>query len=461
MGQLATAISSQQKKENFPSNTEVNPREHCKAIKLRSGTEYDGPEMPNHATSETKANSEIFHKEEIIDKESEIEKPEDVCFVSRLNKFKERGFLPSPEDGELLEIIQERQWTDFAKQPNPGITSVAHNVARSSEARTHVVLSTAAVDFSPKAIRAVYNLPEVDDTQYLATLETLTPDIVLQALTKPSTQWLTQTPGSSSQYFDATNLSSYGRALMYFICARIDPTSSQRSILYTHARLLYIIANNIPFDLGTYLSKSIVHCITAGKNVALNHPSLITELCRMHGVKWPLLANEICPICPITHKTIIKYERWDGAPAHPRGLGYLLDSVSQAPVDNEIANTHNEADTDKQGDTGNEGHDDIPAGDDGNTHDAQSQVQVHHLEQRITHLEEEMREGRKALRRELHQELRRMQRRADRRLAARDAYHRDYLASWTHHILHPDTDFIPPVMSPTPPTLPDDDATTA
>ncbi|KAL8477149.1 hypothetical protein ACS0TY_029449 [Phlomoides rotata] len=41
MGQLASY-----QKGKFPSTTETNPREHCKAIKLRSGTRYDGPSNP-------------------------------------------------------------------------------------------------------------------------------------------------------------------------------------------------------------------------------------------------------------------------------------------------------------------------------------------------------------------------------------------------------------------------------
>ena len=40
IGLLATTINAQQK-GTFPSNTEVNPKEQCKAITLRSGREID------------------------------------------------------------------------------------------------------------------------------------------------------------------------------------------------------------------------------------------------------------------------------------------------------------------------------------------------------------------------------------------------------------------------------------
>ncbi|KAL8469693.1 hypothetical protein ACS0TY_032511 [Phlomoides rotata] len=43
LGQLATTVGSMQNKGKFPSTTEPNPKEHCKAIELRSGTKYQGP----------------------------------------------------------------------------------------------------------------------------------------------------------------------------------------------------------------------------------------------------------------------------------------------------------------------------------------------------------------------------------------------------------------------------------
>ncbi|KAL8534274.1 hypothetical protein ACS0TY_010324 [Phlomoides rotata] len=46
MSQLANIVGSQHKQGQLPSNTELNPKEQCKVIKLRSGTTYDEPKMP-------------------------------------------------------------------------------------------------------------------------------------------------------------------------------------------------------------------------------------------------------------------------------------------------------------------------------------------------------------------------------------------------------------------------------
>ncbi|KAL8457333.1 hypothetical protein ACS0TY_035255 [Phlomoides rotata] len=40
---MASTMGEQHQKGKFPSTMETNPREHCKSIKLRSGTSYDGP----------------------------------------------------------------------------------------------------------------------------------------------------------------------------------------------------------------------------------------------------------------------------------------------------------------------------------------------------------------------------------------------------------------------------------
>ena len=44
LGQLASSINAQ-KIENFPIDMEKNPKEHCKAITLRSGKEVEGPKV--------------------------------------------------------------------------------------------------------------------------------------------------------------------------------------------------------------------------------------------------------------------------------------------------------------------------------------------------------------------------------------------------------------------------------
>ena len=70
IGQLATTINAQQRR-TFPSNTEVNPKEKCKAITLRSGREIErSPSKETESTPTAPNNDQRNNKveeEEIVD----------------------------------------------------------------------------------------------------------------------------------------------------------------------------------------------------------------------------------------------------------------------------------------------------------------------------------------------------------------------------------------------------------
>ena len=50
IGQLATLMANRAKGDLL-STTEVNPKENCKAITLRSGTNYEGPRAEHNEES--------------------------------------------------------------------------------------------------------------------------------------------------------------------------------------------------------------------------------------------------------------------------------------------------------------------------------------------------------------------------------------------------------------------------
>ncbi|KAL8548887.1 hypothetical protein ACS0TY_007955 [Phlomoides rotata] len=72
MGQMASNFGEQHQKGKFPSTTETNPREHCKTIKLRSGTRYDGPSNPLDEEEVVQEEKEEV-KEDPIEEEEELE----------------------------------------------------------------------------------------------------------------------------------------------------------------------------------------------------------------------------------------------------------------------------------------------------------------------------------------------------------------------------------------------------
>ncbi|KAL8535149.1 hypothetical protein ACS0TY_010966 [Phlomoides rotata] len=72
MGKMASNFRQQHQKGKFPSTTETNPREHCKAIKLRSGTRYDGPSNPIDEEEIVQEEKEEVN-EDPIEEEEELE----------------------------------------------------------------------------------------------------------------------------------------------------------------------------------------------------------------------------------------------------------------------------------------------------------------------------------------------------------------------------------------------------
>ncbi|KAL8470353.1 hypothetical protein ACS0TY_032998 [Phlomoides rotata] len=75
--QLARTVGNMQNKGKFPSTTEPNPKEHCKAIEIRSGTKYEGPPLPN-GHDEEKEEDEIEQEAE-DDKVSEKDEDEEIA----------------------------------------------------------------------------------------------------------------------------------------------------------------------------------------------------------------------------------------------------------------------------------------------------------------------------------------------------------------------------------------------
>ncbi|KAL8480357.1 hypothetical protein ACS0TY_027048 [Phlomoides rotata] len=103
VGQLATTVGHMQNKGKFPSTTEPNPKEHCKAIELRSGTKYQGPSLPSEDNVEEKA-PEIEQEVE-DDKVSEKDKEEEIAPLSE----------DEEEKGKMKKKLEEEE----SAQPVP------------------------------------------------------------------------------------------------------------------------------------------------------------------------------------------------------------------------------------------------------------------------------------------------------------------------------------------------------
>ncbi|XP_062103682.1 uncharacterized protein LOC133814781 [Humulus lupulus] len=113
MGRLAKLLSSRQQ-GNFPSSTEVDPKEQCQPVTLRSGTKYDGPIVDDKGKKTEDKNSTSLAQEEVIEDLPKIEKlkyTEPTPRILILNDS-ERPILtnnsPNMEEDEDVAIILGR-----------------------------------------------------------------------------------------------------------------------------------------------------------------------------------------------------------------------------------------------------------------------------------------------------------------------------------------------------------------
>ncbi|KAL8501440.1 hypothetical protein ACS0TY_020827 [Phlomoides rotata] len=107
IGQLATTVGHMQNKGKFPSTTELNPKEHCKAIELRSGTKYQGPSLPSEDVVEEKTTEIEQEAEE--DKVSEKEEGGEIAPLSEDEEEKGKMKRDKEEMKKKLEKDESAQ----------------------------------------------------------------------------------------------------------------------------------------------------------------------------------------------------------------------------------------------------------------------------------------------------------------------------------------------------------------
>ncbi|KAL8498607.1 hypothetical protein ACS0TY_021811 [Phlomoides rotata] len=105
LGQVASS-SQVREKGKLPSTTEVNPREYCNAITLRSGTNYEGTSMPQEERGgeeeQDSKEEELIKEDEKDAKEEEVEKekkedPKKEVWVPKWRKAREARKLKEDE----------------------------------------------------------------------------------------------------------------------------------------------------------------------------------------------------------------------------------------------------------------------------------------------------------------------------------------------------------------------------
>ncbi|KAL8520070.1 hypothetical protein ACS0TY_010849 [Phlomoides rotata] len=103
MGQLASS-SQAREKGKFPSTTEVNPREYCNAVTLRSGTNYEGPSMPQEEESKSKEFEMVNGRDELKEQEEKKEEPKKDVWVPKWKRAREAREEKEPKEDKNVKF---------------------------------------------------------------------------------------------------------------------------------------------------------------------------------------------------------------------------------------------------------------------------------------------------------------------------------------------------------------------
>ena len=265
-------------------------------------------------------------------------------FQRLMNKsiLKERGFLPTSEDGDLVRMIQERGWESFCEAPEAvPLAIIREFYANAKENRDgYTMVRGTRVDYSVDAIRRVVGgrarRPDEEDwvTERIGRAtrrideDPVDFDRLIYELCVPGTRWkMTAPPLPAPVSFPAAALSRYGKAWNAFICANIMPSSHGHEVTVDRAILLYGIVLGKFIDLGQVIYQGMLRFLQGGTTGAIPYGTIVTKLCRACQVRWPSSEQLQLPAAPIDHSAISRMAEWEGVVPHPRGLGYIYEDM--------------------------------------------------------------------------------------------------------------------------------------
>lgn len=178
--------------------------------------------------------------------------------------LKERGFLPSGRDGELLPMIAEKGWISFCESPEGVPMSVVREFYANAKAdkNGYTVVRGLTVDYQPEAFHHVLGQrqrkPEEENWNE-KTPEDFDLDLICATLCQPGMVWKFKMGSNEYRSFPAVAMNRYARARNAFVCANILPTSHAHEVIVERARLLWGILNEEYYvNLGEFIYQGIL-----------------------------------------------------------------------------------------------------------------------------------------------------------------------------------------------------------
>ena len=213
----------------------------------------------------------------------------------------ERGFgkLISP----FSEVIEKRGWEFFYKHKAPGFSALARefyaNMVGMKEESVYV--RGVWVPFGHRQINEMFKLRDLKHRSKCKKLvENPNYETILNLLAAGEGKWET-TKKNPHHAIKRGALTEEAKVWFYFICSVVISTKHLCLVKEQEAIILYAFLKGYKMNIGILIEESIIGYHHSNKRGMIPHPTTITRLCLLVGVKGMWEEEEKCPrVSPLT-----------------------------------------------------------------------------------------------------------------------------------------------------------------
>ena len=213
----------------------------------------------------------------------------------------ERGFgkLISP----FSEVIEKRGWGFFYKHKAPGFSALARefyaNMVGMKEESVYV--RGVWVPFGHRQINEMFKLRDLKhESKCKKLVENPNYEKILNLLTAGEGKWET-TKKNPHHAIKRGALTEGVKVWFYFICSVVISTKHLCLVREQEAIILYAFLKGYKMNIGILIEDSIIGYHHSNKRGLIPHPTTITRLCLLAGVKGMWEEEEKCPrVSPLT-----------------------------------------------------------------------------------------------------------------------------------------------------------------
>ena len=160
----------------------------------------------------------------------------------------ERWFLPTSQDGELVEMIRDKGGETFCEVPEAVPLSIVHEFYANAKTTMdgYYVVHGMTVDYTAAAIRRVIRQkakPRGADDRTFKSRAEVDLDYILSEIFVLGTRWKKKAFMDEKLTFPTSAMNRYTRAWNLFLCANILPSSHLHEVTVEREIMLWAILN--------------------------------------------------------------------------------------------------------------------------------------------------------------------------------------------------------------------------